>query len=167
MKLLSSALVMAIPLSIMAMLPNAAVASSDISVIDDNELLEVHKSPTCGCCTGWVEHMQQHGFKTEVNHPDNLTHIKNEAGIPANARSCHTAISSNDYVFEGHIPAKFVAQFLENPPERAKGLVVPAMPVGSPGMEYNNQFMSYTILQLNQDGSLQPYAVIDTPEQQY
>lgn len=142
-----------------------AIAASDTSVVQ--KVIDVHKSPTCGCCTGWVEHMKENGYKTLLHHSSNLTEIKNRSGVPANARSCHTAISKEGFIFEGHIPAKFVTQFLENPPEGARGLIVPAMPIGSPGMEYNNQFMSYSVLLLNEDGSVSPYAEIDQPEDQY
>ncbi|MBM6550209.1 DUF411 domain-containing protein [Marinomonas ostreistagni] len=166
-RLLSSLMIASVQVSILLGSSSIVLASSDTSVIAEDELLEIHKSPSCGCCTDWVEHMQGHGFSTQVQHSNALTEIKNSAGIPANARSCHTAISRDGYVFEGHIPAKFVAQFLAQPPANAKGLVVPAMPVGSPGMEYNHQFMAYTIFQLNEDGSLHPYAVIETMAEQY
>lgn len=166
-KLLSSLMVASLQFSVLLGTGSIVMASSDTSVIAEDELLEVHKSPSCGCCSGWVEHMQAHGFNTQIQHSDRLNQIKDSAGIPDNARSCHTAISRDGYVFEGHIPAKFVAQFLATPPANAKGLVVPAMPVGSPGMEYNHQFMGYTIFQLNDDGSLIPYAVVETMVQQY
>ncbi|KTF05719.1 protein containing DUF411, partial [marine sediment metagenome] len=70
------------------------------------------------------------------------------------------------YVFEGHVPAKYMAQFLKNPPSDAIGLAVPSMPVGSPGMEYQDKFMPYKVIQLNKDGSTAIYATIDTPQQQ-
>lgn len=151
---------------IAATLTTAAQAASETSVVAKNNIIEVHKSPTCGCCSGWVKHMEDSGFETHVNHPQNLTSLKNKMGVPANARSCHTAISKQGYVFEGHIPAKMIKAFLKNPPVDAKGLVVPAMPVGSPGMEYNNQFMPYSVLLLNQDGTVSPYAEINSPEDQ-
>lgn len=151
-----------------ALLPASmsVMASGSITLEPQTMVLDVHKSPTCGCCSGWVEHMAKHGFETKVHHPADLMAVKNQAGIPANARSCHTAVSANGYVFEGHIPAKFVEKFLANPPAGAKGLIVPAMPVGSPGMEYNHQFMPYTVLQLNNDGSLSHYADVRSADEQ-
>ncbi|WP_417552376.1 DUF411 domain-containing protein [Marinomonas fungiae] len=146
--------------------PILSHAASETSVVAKDNVIEVHKSPTCGCCSGWVKHMEESGFKTHVNHPQNLTDMKNQMGVPANARSCHTAISQQGYIFEGHIPAKLIKQFISNPPEGAKGLVVPAMPVGSPGMEYNHQFMPYSVLLLNQDGTVSPYAEINSPADQ-
>ena len=82
-----------------------------------------------------IEHAEGYGFDSEIFHPRNLNGIKDEYGIPPRYRSCHTAVSPDGYVFEGHIPAKIVREFLESPPEDAIGLTVPAMPVGSPGME--------------------------------
>ena len=81
-------------------------------------------------------------------------------------RSCHTVVTTDGYVFEDHVPAKYMAQFLENPPVQALGLAVPGMPVGSPGMEYQNKFMPYQVMQLNKDGTTQVYADIESVEQQ-
>lgn len=129
--------------------------------------LTVYKSPTCGCCKEWISHMQQAGYDTRAVHPDNLPQIKAEQGIERNLQSCHTAVSDSGYVFEGHVPAPLVTQFLADPPEGALGLSVPGMPTGSPGMEYQNQFEPYTVVLLKQDGQHQVYAQITDPKQQY
>lgn len=142
-------------------LSTAVQAQQNITFDADKEFL-VHKSPTCGCCTGWVDHMTSHGAHTKVQHSDNLADLKADLGIPANARSCHTAITESGYVFEGHIPAKFIQQFLSNPIPDTKGLVVPGMPVGSPGMEYNDQFMPYAVYLLKSDGSLEVFAKVNS-----
>ena len=92
--------------------------------------------------------------------------LKDQAGVANEMRSCHTFVTSNDYVFEGHVPAKYMAQFLENPPVQTMGLAVPGMPVGSPGMEYQDKFESYQIMQLNKDGTTEVYADIDSIEKQ-
>lgn len=75
-------------------------------------------------------------------------------------QSCHTTVSSNDYVFEGHIPAKFIEKFLSENHPNAIGLTVPGMPLGSPGMEFDNRFMPYDILIMYSDGSSKVYAEI-------
>ncbi|MBV1788016.1 DUF411 domain-containing protein [Marinobacterium sp. D7] len=129
--------------------------------------LDVYKSPTCGCCTSWVEHAQTHGFTSSIHHADNLNAIKDEHGIAANMRSCHTAVSKEGYVFEGHVPAKLVKRFLAAPPEGALGLAVPGMPLGSPGMEMGDRFQAYPVVLLNKDGSFQLYEKIEQPSQQY
>ena len=126
----------------------------------------VYKDANCGCCEQWVDYAGDHGMHTEVQHPTDLSATKDEYGIPPSARSCHTAVTTDGYVFEGHVPAKYVAQFLESPPADAKGLAVAGMPMGSPGMEYQNQFDPYDILQINEDGSTEVYARIDSASQQ-
>jgi hypothetical protein len=93
----------------------------------------VHKDPGCGCCGAWVEHLEASGFPvTAVNTP-RMNAVKARLGVPADLASCHTA-EVGGYVIEGHVPAAAIDRLLaERPP--AKGLAVPGMPVGSPGME--------------------------------
>lgn len=128
--------------------------------------LVVHKSPTCGCCLGWMEHMHDNGFSTTGHHPKQLTQLKLNKGIELRYQSCHTAVSHQGFVFEGHVPAKFVKQFLANVPEQALGLSVPGMPVGSPGMEVGDKFMPYRVLLLKQDGNHEVFAQVNTAADQ-
>lgn len=107
-------------------------------------LLTVHKSPSCGCCVHWVEHMRKAGFQVEVNDTDHMHAIKERVGIPYGKGSCHTA-EVGGYFVEGHVPAADVKRLLAEKPD-ALGLAVPGMPAGSPGMEMP-------------DGRVQPYAV--------
>lgn len=129
--------------------------------------LDVYKSPTCGCCTKWLEHIQLDGFSANFHHPTDLNAIKNKYSIAPKYQSCHTAVSSQGYVFEGHIPSRYINQFLENPPNGALGLSVPAMPVGSPGMEVGDRFMPYQVLLLKENGSAEVFAIVDSAEEQY
>ena len=116
----------------------------------------VYKSPTCGCCKGWVEHVKAAGFAVEVHDLDDVTGIKDEAGVPAAARSCHTAIVGG-YTIEGHVPAETVVRLLKERPEAA-GLAVPGMPVGTPGMEVPGQPADkYDVLVYRADGSTSVY----------
>jgi hypothetical protein len=131
-----------------------------------NPVMTVYKSPTCGCCGAWVEHAQAAGFQTSVEHPDDLDAIKQQLGITNRYRSCHTAVYK-DFVFEGHIPAKFIQQFIANPPANAIGLAVPGMPLGSPGMEVEDKFNPYTIYQVNADEEPTVFAMIDNMADQY
>ncbi len=87
--------------------------------------------------------------------------------MPVRYGSCHTAVTENGYVFEGHVPARYIAQFLNDPPAGAVGLSVPAMPVGSPGMEYKDEFMPYQVLLVNKDGSVEVYASVESYQQQF
>jgi len=129
--------------------------------------LTVYKSPTCSCCKVWIGHLEANGFSATVNHPDNFNEVKKKLGITSRTASCHTAVSEQGYVFEGHVPAKYIEAFLAEPPEGAIGLSVPAMPVGSPGMEVGDRFQPYDIIQMNKDGSTQVFASIASADQQY
>ncbi len=126
----------------------------------------VYKDINCGCCEEWMDHAHDNGMTTTAEHPSELYALKESYGVAPELQSCHTTVTTDGYVFEGHVPAKYVAQFLENPPKQALGLAVPGMPVGSPGMEYQGQFIPYQIVQMNKDGSYQVYADIDTINQQ-
>jgi hypothetical protein len=120
--------------------------------------VEVWKSPTCGCCRGWVAHMKNSGFKVATNNVeyDILYKIKRQAGIGEEMASCHTA-KVGGYVIEGHVPAEDVARLLKEKPD-AVGLAVPGMPVGSPGMEYGNEKEPYEVLLVKKDGSTEVFA---------
>ena len=127
---------------------------------------QVYKSPTCGCCGEWVEHLQNKGFTAAVHHPDDLDGVKRERGIEQQYQSCHTAVSEQGYVFEGHIPARDIRAFLKNPPQDAIGLAVPGMPVGSPGMEVGDRFTPYDVLLLKEDGSSEVFRHVASADQQ-
>jgi hypothetical protein len=93
----------------------------------------VTKDPSCGCCGGWVDHLRASGFTAEVIENPDINRVKARLGVPQDLASCHTA-EIGGYVIEGHVPADAIRRLLaEKPP--AKGLAVPGMPVGSPGME--------------------------------
>ncbi|HEY1059843.1 MAG TPA: DUF411 domain-containing protein [Limnobacter sp.] len=93
--------------------------------------------------------------------------LKNKLGIDSRYRSCHTAVSAEGYVFEGHVPAKYIRQFLKEKPQDAIGLVVPGMPAGSPGMEIGADFSPYQVLLLTRDGQSRVYATVQTYESQF
>ena len=126
----------------------------------------VYKDANCGCCKEWISHAEDNGLSATAQDVADLAVFKERYSVPTEMRSCHTVVTTDDYVFEGHVPAKYMAQFLENPPVQALGLAVPGMPVGSPGMEYQNKFMPYQVMQLNKDGTTQVYADIESVEQQ-
>jgi len=130
-------------------------------------LLDVYKSPTCSCCEKWISHIDQHGFISKAHNQSNLSTFKTDKGIAPQYRSCHTAVSPEGYVFEGHVPAKFIHQFLANPPVDAIGLAVPAMPIGTPGMEVGDKFMPYHVVLLKADGSSNIYAKLNSYQEQF
>jgi hypothetical protein len=148
--------------------PEAAVGPVSMSASStETSSLIVYKSPECGCCQGWIDHANQHGFSTETIHPDDLYAVKTRLDIAPNMRSCHTAVTQHGLVFEGHVPVKFINQFIANTPANAIGLSVPGMVVGSPGMEVDDKFRDYQIIQLNRDGSTSVYAMINSYQQQF
>ena len=122
--------------------------------------LLVHKTPTCGCCKKWVKHLEANSFSTMIKDHQNLQKVKEQHSIKPKYQSCHTAVSQDGYVFEGHIPSKFIKKFLANPEADAIGLAVPGMPLGSPGMEVEGRFMPYDVLVLYKDGSSKVYAEV-------
>lgn len=103
----------------------------------DGQALKVtmYKNPSCACCDKWVEHMERAGFEVETVPSGEMHLIKQREGIDASTASCHTAFVDG-YVLEGHVPARDVKRLLEERPA-VKGLAVPGMPMGSPGMEGN------------------------------
>jgi hypothetical protein len=106
--------------------------------------ISVYKTPTCGCCTEWVEHLEQNGFEVTVRSLDDLGPIKSRLGVPYDLQSCHTA-EVGGYVVEGHVPAEDIRRLLEERPT-ATGIAVPGMPVGSPGMEYGYRRDPYEVI---------------------
>lgn len=114
----------------------------------------VYKSPTCGCCVGWVDHMRDHGFRVQSNDVSDVTTFKIRHGVPRNLGSCHTAVIDG-YVIEGHVPAPDIKRLLEARPDVA-GLAVPGMPSGSPGMSGPPQ--QYNVVSFERDGDIAVFA---------
>jgi len=98
-----------------------------------SRVIQVYKTPTCGCCQAWVDRMEEAGFETEVLDLNDLAGVKMQYGVPRNLASCHTSIVGG-YVVEGHVPADAIERLLRERPE-IHGIAVPGMPMGSPGME--------------------------------
>lgn len=127
------------------------------NVAAQQALATTYKDPQCGCCTKWVEHIEQAGFLANAKNSPNMSAVKQYLMVPKDLYSCHSS-TINGYVFEGHIPASVVQKFLANPPENALGLSVPAMPIGSPGMEVaGRKGDDYTVYVFDKNGSYKPY----------
>ncbi len=122
--------------------------------------LTVFKDPLCGCCQEWVAHMALAGFRPAVQDVADLDAIKQRYGVPAALRACHTALVG-DYVIEGHVPAADVRRLLREHPSvagrPARGLAVPGMPAGSPGME-GVRSERYTVLAFDAGGATTRFA---------
>jgi hypothetical protein len=118
--------------------------------------MTVMKSPTCGCCSKWVEHVRADGFDVKVVNVDDIMAVKAKAGIPQKMASCHTTMVGG-YVIEGHVPASDIKKLLAQKP-KAKGIAVPGMPIGSPGMEHGDRRQPYQTLLIKADGSTSIFA---------
>ena len=117
----------------------------------------VYKTPTCGCCSKWVDHLKEAGFTVNATDLDDLTHIKEQFGVASQHRSCHTAVVGG-YVVEGHVPSDVVKRMLSEKPDIA-GIAVPGMPIGSPGMEMEGRAPErYNVIAFDRSGSTQVYA---------
>ena len=136
--------------------PTAAPAALTVAV-DALPPLLVHKSASCGCCGAWVDHLRQAGFSVRVNETDDLNPIKERLGVPYGKGSCHTA-EVGGYMVEGHVPAGDIKRLLLERPQ-GKGLVLPGMPIGSPGMEVPDGTVEpYTVELVQLDGQVRPFA---------
>jgi hypothetical protein len=118
--------------------------------------MTVMKSPSCGCCSKWVEHVRAHGFDVKVVNVDDMMAVKAKAGISDKLASCHTTMVGG-YVVEGHVPAADIKKLLAQKP-KAKGIAVPRMPMGSPGMEHGDHKQPYQTLLIKADGSTSIFA---------
>lgn len=135
--------------------PAVAAAQPASAVPADSPLVVVYKSPTCGCCTKWVEHMRQNGFRVESHDTASVDPIKDQAGVPVATRSCHTGLVGG-YAIEGHVPADVIRRLLREHPGDIAGLAVPGMVTGSPGMEGPNP-EHYDIVAFTKDGKTRVY----------
>jgi hypothetical protein len=123
----------------------------------DAPLVTIYKSPTCGCCAKWVDHVKAAGFKTVVHEREGMDEVKDWLGVPKAVRSCHTA-QVDRYLLEGHVPAADVRRLLRERP-KVMGLAAPGMPASAPGMdEPGKPHEAYEILAFQSDGATQIYA---------
>jgi len=127
-----------------------AIASGGIGEI------VVYKTPTCGCCSAWVQHLADAGLNASTVNQDDLTKTREKFGAPADLRSCHIAVADG-YVVEGHAPADAIKKLLAERPD-AVGIFVPGMPLGSPGMEGPYESQAYDVILLRRDGSREIFA---------
>ncbi len=146
--------------------PDLDAAAQDAAVTLPVELvgadaptMTVFKSPTCGCCAMWVEHMEAAGFSVDVRDRDDMAAVKDSLGVPSDLSSCHTGVVDG-YVVEGHVPAEHVARLLEERPA-ARGLSVPGMPVGSPGMEMGDRRDAYDVLIVGESGEAAVFSHVE------
>lgn len=117
----------------------------------ENLPVKVVRSPDCGCCGAWVEHLREAGFTVDVTMSDDVAAFKDEHVVPQSLWSCHTALVEG-YVIEGHVPAEAIRTLLDQRPD-AVGLAVPGMPIGSPGMEMGDETEPFAVIAWNASGT--------------
>lgn len=144
MKHVSRAAAMAVLLALAAPVTQAA-----------ERTVTMYKNQGCLCCDKWAQHLEKNGFKVRSVALDDVTPVKQKAGVPASLRSCHTALADG-YVFEGHVPADLVARVLKEKP-RLTGLAAPGMPQSAPGMDMPGNH-PYQVIAFAADGKTRVYA---------
>lgn len=115
----------------------------------------VYKSPTCGCCKKWVKHLEGAGFNVKSVNKKDMNSVKTHFGVKNQYQSCHTA-RIGKYFIEGHVPASDIKKLLAEKPD-AKGLAVPGMPMGSPGMEGHRKD-KYSVLLIDKKNKSEIYS---------
>ncbi len=118
--------------------------------------MTIYRSPTCGCCENWLEHVKQSGINIKDVVSDDMQAIKEKYGVPDKLASCHTAIVDS-YVIEGHVPASDIQKLLQTKP-KVVGIAAPGMPMGSPGMEMGGQKQDYKVMSFDKDGKFEVFA---------
>lgn len=124
-----------------------------------DSFVEVWKTPTCGCCSEWVEHLEENGFTVKVNDVQNTDSFRAALSMPQQYGSCHSAKVAG-YAIEGHVPADDIKKLLTEKPANVVGLSVPAMPMGSPGMEhpdYPSKRAEYNVLLVSEQGEISSF----------
>src|SRR6185436_1980442 len=129
---------------------SAAVATPAVAITAKPGDVLVYKSPTCGCCGGWIDHMRAAGFTVVERDTSDVGAVKHRLGVLPTLTSCHTAVIDG-YVLEGHVPANDVMRLLKERPAIV-GLAVPGMPAGSPGMESAQPWVSYDVVAFDATG---------------
>jgi len=117
--------------------------------------ITVYKDPNCGCCRNWIEHLKKHGYAVDAKDTPDMAQIKSTLGVPTDLRSCHTAVVEG-YLIEGHVPATDIDRLLAAKPQ-VKGLAVPGMPMGSPGME-GGTAQRYQVIAFDKSGKSRVFA---------
>ena len=128
-----------------------AVATADASIV-------VYKSPTCGCCHKWVEHLQANDFDVTVHDVVDINEVKTQMGVTNDLAACHTAVLGK-YIVEGHVPASIIERLIKEQPA-ISGIAVPGMPPGSPGMESPNP-QPYNVIAFDAAGNRSVFATVN------
>src|SRR5688572_1526919 len=133
------------------------IADRDVFAAPAKKLITVYKSPTCGCCGKWVDHVRAAGYQVKTIDVDDVTPFKQKYGVPLDLASCHTGVVDG-YAIEGHVPADVIDRLLKEKPKGARAIAVPGMPLGSPGMEVPGRKDAYNVILIDAKGKRSVYA---------
>lgn len=114
------------------------------------QTIDVYRDPNCGCCKEWISHLRDNGFSVNDHVEPNMSAVKRRLGVAPRLASCHTGVIDGKFV-EGHVPAEQIQLLAKRPDLR--GLAVPGMPMGSPGMEMGDHKDAYQVIGLTRDGT--------------
>jgi hypothetical protein len=134
---------------------SVVIAAAPSATPSAKPAITVYKDPSCGCCRNWIDHLIKHGYRVDAKDTPDMGQIKSTLGVPTDLRSCHTAVVGG-YLIEGHVPAADIDRLLATKPN-VKGLAVPGMPMGSPGME-GSMKQHYQVMAFDRTGKGRVFA---------
>ena len=138
-------------LAILNILTMTTAFANDALVKD----IVVYKNPECGCCTKWVKYLQDNNYNVTIEHTRDVLAVKKRLGVPEKLAACHTAVIDG-YVVEGHITHRDIKRLLLFRPD-IKGIAVPGMPVGTPGMESGSTVQPYNVISFDEQGTMEVF----------
>jgi len=138
-------------LAILSILTMTTAFANDALVKD----IVVYKNPECGCCTKWVKYLQDNNYNVTIEHTRDVLAVKKRLGVPEKLAACHTAVIDG-YVVEGHITHRDIKRLLLFRPD-IKGIAVPGMPVGTPGMESGSTVQPYNVISFDEQGTMEVF----------
>ena len=128
----------------------ALLAATSLAQAAETLNIDVYRDPNCGCCKAWIKHLQDNGFTVQDHEEPNMSAVKERLGVQPRLASCHTGVINGKFV-EGHVPADQVKALSSR--DDLRGLAVPGMPMGSPGMEVEGRQDAYQVIGLTQAGA--------------
>lgn len=131
---------------------HSGLASAQQAPLD----IVVYRSPSCGCCGKWVEHLKNNQFNVVDKVLENVQSVKDQYGVAPEIASCHTALAGG-YVIEGHVPVADIKKLLLTKP-KVTGITVPGMPMGTPGMEMGAKKDAYQVLSFDKNKKMQVFS---------
>lgn len=124
---------------------------------DSTHKITVYKNPSCGCCVKWIDYLKSNNYEVTAINARNISSYKKKYGVPEKHAACHTAIIDG-YVVEGHVTDRDIQKLLLTRPEGVKGITVPGMPVGTPGMEHGDHRQPYNVLSFDKQGNVKIFS---------